>query len=216
MLSRIFSSDNWFFSLMSRVADLMLLNLLFLITCIPIVTIGSAISAQYYVTWRLKEYGETSIVKDYFTSFKSNLKQGIAIWLIFLSTVTFLVFDIYISIRMGGTAGNILKIIFISLIILVLMIFSYSFFILAKFINTVKKTIAYSAYTAIRHLPSSIIILLIHLVPIACFLLGSYFLVYGMFVYTLIGFSLSARINTIFFYKIFSKYTVSTDNVEEI
>ena len=46
-MDRIFNMDNKFFTFMSRVADLIILNLLFLLCCIPIVTIGPAITAMY-------------------------------------------------------------------------------------------------------------------------------------------------------------------------
>ena len=49
-MNNIFNPDNKFFSFMGRVADLMILNLLCIVCCIPVVTAGPAIAAMYYIT----------------------------------------------------------------------------------------------------------------------------------------------------------------------
>lgn len=65
-------------------ADLIILNLLFLLCCIPIVTIGPAITAMYYVTMKMVRNEEAYIARSFFKSFKENFKQGLGIWLIAL------------------------------------------------------------------------------------------------------------------------------------
>ena len=49
-MDRFFNMDNKFFTFMSRVADLIILNLLCIVCCIPVVTIGPSIAAMFYVT----------------------------------------------------------------------------------------------------------------------------------------------------------------------
>ena len=51
MLS-IFSPDSRFMRVMSRAADLILLNLCYLLTCLPLFTIGAASAALYAVCFR--------------------------------------------------------------------------------------------------------------------------------------------------------------------
>ena len=63
-MDRIFNMDNKFFTFMSRVADLIILNLLFLLCCIPIVTIGPAITAMYYVTMKMVRNEESYIARS--------------------------------------------------------------------------------------------------------------------------------------------------------
>lgn len=69
---------------MSRVADLIILNLLCIVCCIPVVTIGPSIAAMFYVTLKMVRNEESYIVRGFFKSFKQNLKQGIVINLIML------------------------------------------------------------------------------------------------------------------------------------
>mgnify|MGYP001019452691 CR=1 FL=1 len=83
-MNNIFNPDNKFFSFMGRVADLMILNLLCIVCCIPVVTAGPAIAAMYYITLKMARNEESYVVKGFFHSFKQNLKQGIVIQIIML------------------------------------------------------------------------------------------------------------------------------------
>ena len=53
MMDRIFNMDNKFFTFMGKAADLILLNIIFLICCLPVVTIGASVTAMYYVTLKM-------------------------------------------------------------------------------------------------------------------------------------------------------------------
>ena len=86
-MNNIFNPDNKFFSFMGRVADLMILNLLCIVCCIPVFTAGPAIAAMYYITLKMAR-NEILCGKGFFHSFKQNLKQGIVIQIIMLLLVS--------------------------------------------------------------------------------------------------------------------------------
>ena len=65
-----FSLDSKFMQAMSRVADLIILNVIYLVTCLPVVTIGAAGTAMYTVCFRLGTDREGSLVKGYFRAFR--------------------------------------------------------------------------------------------------------------------------------------------------
>ncbi len=58
------------------------LNLLFLVCCIPIVTIGPAICGMTYVLRNYSIEKPTFLLSDYWDAFKSNWKQGFVLWLL--------------------------------------------------------------------------------------------------------------------------------------
>ena len=62
----MFNIDGKFFGVLSRLADLVILNLLFLVCCIPVVTVGAAVTAMYSVTWKMAEEKEGYILKGFF------------------------------------------------------------------------------------------------------------------------------------------------------
>ena len=52
-MDRLFNMDNKFFVFMGKIADLIILNLLCLVCCLPIVTAGASITAMFYVTLKM-------------------------------------------------------------------------------------------------------------------------------------------------------------------
>ncbi len=99
--------ENPFFRFMGRVADLMILNVIFLVCCIPVVTIGPAITALYYTTLKMVRNEESYIVKGFFHSFKQNLRQGIIINLILLAIGVLLFLDLrVVAGNFQGIAGK--------------------------------------------------------------------------------------------------------------
>ncbi len=78
---------------LSRLADMMILNILTLLLCIPVVTAGASLTAMYYVElkWARKEEGY--VVKPFFREFKANFKQATGEWLIMLAVIAVLALD---------------------------------------------------------------------------------------------------------------------------
>lgn len=72
---------------MNTLVDLMILNLLCIICCIPIVTIGPALSAKYAVAMRIVRHEEPTIVKPFFKAFKENFKQSLIAWIIMMVAI---------------------------------------------------------------------------------------------------------------------------------
>lgn len=104
----IFSTDSRFYRILDKIADFLLLNLLWLICSLPIITLFPATAAMFGIvrSWLKKE--EPSLVKLFFTIFKNNFKQGIIIEVIWSLLATVIVFNILISLQMNSTLKNII------------------------------------------------------------------------------------------------------------
>ena len=184
-----FSLDSKFSQIMGRVFDLMMLNIIFLIMCIPIVTIGANFTAMYYVTLKMSKNEETYIFRTYWKSFRENFKQATAIWLILLAVLIVLILDLLLVMRMPGTITY-LRFVFLVLIFFEAMVLSYVFPVLSRFDNTVKNTIKNSILMAIRHLPWTIMILLVNLCPLLIYVFSTTKIVsYLILLMFLLGFS---------------------------
>ena len=203
-MDRFFNMDNKFFTFMSRVADLIILNLLCIVCCIPVVTIGPSIAAMFYVTLKMVRNEESYIVRGFFKSFKQNLKQGIVINLIMLAAALLLYFDISICRSTPGTIGKVLMVLFMMILVVYLMIFLYIYPVLAKFYNTIKNTFTNAFLMSIRHLPYTALMILVTAAPVLVFFIPSA-QVQSMVILllVLIGFSGIAYINSHFFVHFF-------------
>lgn len=173
-MSRMFSYDGPLMTFIGKIADLLILNVIWLLCCIPIITIGPATTAMYYVTLKLARNEEPSIVKSFFHSFKMNLKQGIFMFLALVLIGAVLVLDYFI---MGGivtgTFGKVFRIILVLWLIAYAATTIYAYPLLAQFDNTVFGTLKNAFMLSIGRFPTSILLLLLHAIPPVCFLLSA-------------------------------------------
>ena len=173
-MDRIFNMDNKFFSAMSRLGDLMILNIITLIFCLPIITIGPALTACFYVTLKMARNEESYIVKGFWKSFKQNLRQGIIIGLIMLGSLAFLLVDFAIvRDQLSGGGAKVMYFLLVFVALLWTMLYLYVFPVLAKFYNSVKNTIVNAFLMSIRHLPFTILMAAVTAVPFVVFYFGS-------------------------------------------
>lgn len=196
---------------MGRAADLMILNIVFIICCLPVVTIGASLTALHYVTLKMVRNEESYIVKSFFKSFKQNFKQATIINLIMLLFGGLLYLDLNIINNMSGSMTSVLHVLFIAFGIVYFVIFLYLYPVLAKFYNTIKHTFRNAFLMSIRHLPYTVLMALITAAPVAIFFIPTaqvQSIVLLLFV--LMGFSLEAFINGHFFVKIFDNYIIET------
>lgn len=201
-MHNIFNMDNKFFQIMGKLSDLIILNILFSLCSLPIITMGASITAMYYVTLKMVKDTESHIAKSFFKSFCQNFKQATGIWMLILLSVGIIVGDIYIITHYNTPLEMPLMIIFIALAFMLVFIFSYVFPLLAQFDNTVKQTFKNALLMSIRHLPYTILIIIITIVPLVLYSISSRL----MYMAFMVGFSIIAFLNSFFFNKIFKIY----------
>ena len=207
-MDRFFNMDNKFFQVMSRLADIMILNAVCLICCLPVVTIGPSLTALYYMTLKMMRNEESYLLRGFFSSFRTNLKQGIVINLILLALGLFLGLDFYaVNHLMTGMMSRFFFY-FLSLVLLIyLMEFLYVYPVLARFYNTIRATMKNALLMAIRHLPYTLAMLFVSALPLIGFLVTEgrtpMFILLFFF---LMGPAGLAFINSWFFVRIFDNY----------
>lgn len=219
-MSRFFNMESPIFVFLSRMADLMILNVVFLITCIPIVTIGAAWSSLYYVTLKMVRNEESYIVRSYFKSFKQNFKQSTLIWIIVLILGFLLYMDLRIMTVMESSAGsNVIRIGIYMLGLVGIFVLQYLFPLVAKFFNSTKNMFRNAFLMAIRHLPQTVVMAVISAGSVILTFLNGWTLTYGLLIWIMVGFALVAMANSWFLVRIFDNYVPkeeeSSDAAEE-
>ena len=71
---KFFNLDSPVMQALGKMADLMWLNILTLIFCIPVVTVGASLTAMHYMALKIVRNEECYITKGFFKSFKENFK----------------------------------------------------------------------------------------------------------------------------------------------
>ena len=72
-MNRLFNIDNPIMQFISKIFDLVLLNLLFILFSIPVITAGASLSALYYVSLKILRGEDPYIWQNFFQSFPSEL-----------------------------------------------------------------------------------------------------------------------------------------------
>ncbi len=85
--------DSPFMDFLRKITDILILNIICFICCIPIVTIGAALTAKYYVAMKLSKDEESGVLVPFFVAFRDNFKQSTLVWLIQMVVTALVGFD---------------------------------------------------------------------------------------------------------------------------
>lgn len=160
MLARLFDYDNPVIRCLGRIADIWILHILWLIFCIPIITIGASTTAAFYAAMKM-ESNQGYVVKNFFESFRMNFRQAALMWGMFLPAGAFILFDIHFWYKMQGTFSIVMLAISLGVFIAYIIAFVYSFAGLARFENTTKNLIKNGFLMAMLHLPQTLSVLVV-------------------------------------------------------
>lgn len=149
--------------LLTNVCNLILVNLIFMITCLPIVTIGASLCGLYKVLFKIiNKEPEISVFKVYLTEFKRCFLRATALWIPMIAICLFFALELYWI--LNGLEGTSQWMMVPILLVAVLMfcIAIYYFPLLAVFDNTTKETFRNSILLGIGNLPTTIMVFMIH------------------------------------------------------
>lgn len=201
-MGRLFNLDNPVMNALTKLADLIILNFLTLLCCIPIVTIGASTTALHYMALKMVRNEETYIIKGFFKSFKQNFKQATLMWLIMILAALLLIGDFYILNKSGIEFPTWLRTALIAIGFLFIFGTMHTFPMLAKFDNTIRGTFKNAAYMSILSLPKTILMMVCWVIPIV---IAIY--VYQLFpVVIMLGISGPAFLNALLYSKTYKKF----------
>ena len=87
-----YNQDSKFWHFATLVADFILLNLFFIVLCIPVVTIGPAVSALIHTTLKLSEDENRTIIKPFWNEFKRDITKKMVLWIVYLVIIAAMVY----------------------------------------------------------------------------------------------------------------------------
>jgi len=187
-MGSFFNSENKAMRFLNNIANLILLNIVFLITCIPIVTIGASLSALYRVILMMYEGDEILVFKDYFHAFGKAFKRATLLWLVILILLAFFSYELYLLYWVLDQSIVMLQIPVWIMIFGLLMLIIYAFPMLSYFDLSMKTIIKNSLIIGLACFPTTILILVFQallvlvatLNQIALVVVGSLCLFFGL------------------------------------
>ncbi|MCX4305036.1 MAG: DUF624 domain-containing protein [Acetatifactor sp.] len=154
---------------LGKMADLMWLNVLTLICCLPVVTVGASLTAMNYMALKIARNEECYITRGFFKSFKENFRQATLIWLIILAVIAVLVGDFLIMGSSAAEFGALFRGVITAAAVLVVFTCMYVFPVLAKFENSIFRTLKNAFLMSLMQFPKTILMIIMYAVPLVVF-----------------------------------------------
>ncbi|MGN1191691.1 MAG: DUF624 domain-containing protein [Dorea sp.] len=189
--------DNPFFAFMGRLADIVIVNLLFILCSLPVITAGASIAAMYQTIKEMRGENFVSSFYSFTRAFRRILKKSILLWILELVSGGVLVFDLMFVAGAGNTifwrvSGMVLGSIFFIWNLLFCFLFPAGVFAGRNW----KDAIFRSLYLAVRNFPYALGMVVLNLIPGICIVLGEAFIGLVTPIYLAVGFGLTAYLNT--------------------
>ena len=160
-MNQIFNMENPFWTFDNKMADILVLEIFWVFTSIPLVTIGASSAAYWHCILRIVDGKEGHIYSEYFREFKRSFMTGTAVWFIHLAAGLFIVFDIWVCFQIKQNYAGFLLGSFCVMALFYLMISTYVYPLVGHHHFGVKKVIGNSVFLMLRHLPHSFSMVLI-------------------------------------------------------
>lgn len=203
---KLLDPDSPIMSFLARVADLVILNVLWLLCCLPVVTAGASTTAMYHVVRHLQEESISSVTRDFFRSFKSDFRQATPVYLLLLIPAAAVVMNAWIlSAQSSDIVPVYVRAIWMVSALMLTFVVSFVYPVMAYFDDTVWKTLRTAAVLAVAKLPRTVLISAINLLPIIMLFVSLPFFLRSSIFWLLIGGSLTAYLNMLILRPVFKK-----------
>lgn len=208
-------TDNVVMRALGKIGDMICLNVMWLICCIPIITIGASTTALYTVMLRMVKNEEGYIFRGFLKAFKSNFKQSTLIWLILLLLGIVWTVDFRVAGFMPGMAGIILRAIFLALGFILLSVMIYIFPLTARYENGIKATFKNALILTVAKLPYTFLMAAIVVAAVFASLWSAFTLLFSLPLWLIIGGALIAWVNSYILRRVFVVFEGSDSRTEE-
>ena len=186
-MSKLFNQDNAFFRIMAVCFDLVELNLLTLMGCLPVVTAGASFAAMHNVLWHMVRGEQTYVFAEFVGAFRANIKQASVVWLLCVVLSAVLTADVVFALQLEGV-GRIGSLGLLTLAACTLWaVAQYSFVLMSRYRNSVTGYVKNAGLLAFGFLPRTLGMLVVLVVFAA---LSVWSLPYGVPLIVLFGLSL--------------------------
>ena len=206
LIKAAFDTDNFLMRFCEKVLDIVTVNLLFVVSCLPIVTIGVAKISLYQTIFEVKSSRRVPVFKTYIRAFKQNLKLGLQLGLLELGIFLISVVDLSLFWGQTGLGFQLIKAICLGILIFLTLVMLASYPIAARYELTWKEVLQKGLLLVSFNFVWFFLMLAIILLIIMLLYVSGFTLVLGGSAFLLFGFGLLAFCQAGLMEKLFAKY----------
>ncbi len=170
-MGQLFSIDGGLMGFLSKVSDICIIGVLWMICCLPVITIGASTTAAYYTMVKVVRRQIGTLHKEFFRSFKNNFRDSALINLIYLLSCGVLIFNIYTMYHNLEVSDAYMPFqmlfLYLALFFLVIAAGLYTYPVLSRFEIEKWKLVKFSVMILFRHFPTTLILLVMWILAMA-------------------------------------------------
>ena len=206
LIKTVFNTDNVVMRISEKVLDLVTVNLLFVLSCLPVLTIGIAKISLYQTVFAIKHQRRLPVIRTYINAFHENWKIGLQLGSLELLIAGICLFDLLLFWSQTALPMQVLKAVCLGLFIFLVLVMLAAYPIAARYQLDWKECLQKAMIVSGLHFPwffvmGSALLLL-------CMVLASSVLAFllGLMIFFLFGFSSLAFAQVGLMEKIFAQY----------
>ena len=204
-MDKLFNVDSPVFAFFARIMNMVILNLLWLVFCIPIFTIGASTTAMYSVQIQILQGMDDGIIRCFWKSFRQDFWKSTILSLLMVPLLGIVAFNVLYITGLVPGLPIVVKIGVGIVTVLLLSVIAYPFPLTAQFQNTIWGTLKNAFYFTFAFLPQSVWMLVVGALPMALLIILDIDVVRAMVLGTLVLVSLSANLKMRVLRRIFNK-----------
>lgn len=207
LIRAIFDTDNFFMQICEKILDLMTVNLLFLLSCLPLVTIGIAKISLYQTLFEIKGNRRVKVIRTYTRIFRENWKQGLKLGLLELALVGISLFDLLLFRTQEALPFQVLKAVCFGMIIFTIQLSLCIYPLAGKFLMPFRDLLQTSLVIVSLNFPWFFVMMAVIAAILVIIYSSGFVLLLGFSLFAFIGFAGLAFLQLPILEKIFAKYS---------
>lgn len=198
--------DSPLMQMLSHVADLMILNILWILCSIPVFTAGASTTALYSVAMKLLKGEGAPVARTFFEDFRSNFGVATRTWLVLLIPSA-LIFGSAATVLLGLWEGSsVVGVICLVVAALFWLAGNFVYPLTAYFENTIRQTLCNALFMTFGDLPRAILVGALSLIPFGLYMLNPNFFMSTLIFWLIAGMGILADLQSRVLQKVFERY----------
>ncbi|MFD1466525.1 YesL family protein [Lapidilactobacillus mulanensis] len=198
-----FNTNSSFFQFMRTLVSFVSLNIIFIFSCVPIVTIGSAMTSLYATTIKYIDNEDIPLTKSYLRAFKKNIKSGTITFLICVAFIGLLAFNLSFWWHFKSVVSSPIIVVLLITMFIAVLVTEFVFPLIARYQNSVRQSFKNAFLITVENFFKGLLLIAIDSITIAIF----YFSNFARVMILMFGFAFVAYLKSFVLSKVFARYS---------
>ena len=190
---------------LERFGDLFALNLTFILSCIPVITIGASVTALFTMTNKMVRNEDGTMWKGFWKAFGQKFKVGTKVWAVILAYLGVVYAEYAYMIQSSGQTTTFMVVLIGLEMVFLSLLLPFLFPIIARYENTIINYIKNTVIISVANFKTWLVVFIIWFVPALALAASAVLLAYTWYLWLLVMFSVQAYATSMILQKVFDK-----------